>query len=319
MLNKSVIVENNVILFNFFNSIMNNVKSKFSIKDLENLTGIKAHTIRIWEKRYNLLSPSRTDTNIRFYELADFQKLLNVSYLNNNGYKISKIATLDEKRIPELVRQIAAKSNLNSHAINSFKLSMLNFDQVLFYKTYERLEKEKSFRDIFYTIFIPLLTELGLLWQTDTITPAHEHFLTSLIRQKILINTENIQSSSETSNRTFVCYLPDNEVHELGLMYINYEIVAHGHQSIFLGQSVPLDSLVDIVNYYDDVTFVSYFTVKPEKEEIHQYIEDVKNKLLIHNHVKFFVLGKMLTALDLEKLPKNIIAFMSIDQLVKDL
>ncbi len=298
---------------------MNNVKSKFSIKDLENLTGIKAHTIRIWEKRYNLLSPSRTDTNIRFYELADFQKLLNVSYLNNNGYKISKIATLDEKRIPELVRQIAAKSNLNSHAINSFKLSMLNFDQVLFYKTYERLEKEKSFRDIFYTIFIPLLTELGLLWQTDTITPAHEHFLTSLIRQKILINTENIQSSSETSTRTFVCYLPDNEVHELGLMYINYEIVAHGHQSIFLGQSVPLDSLVDIVNYYDDVTFVSYFTVKPEKEEIHQYIEDVKNKLLIHNHVKFFVLGKMLTALDLEKLPKNIIAFMSIDQLVKDL
>ncbi|MGF1556924.1 MerR family transcriptional regulator [Paucihalobacter sp.] len=298
---------------------MNNVKSKFSIKDLENLTGIKAHTIRIWEKRYNLLSPSRTDTNIRFYELADFQKLLNVSYLNNNGYKISKIATLDEKKIPELVRQIAAKSNLDSHAINSFKLSMLNFDQVLFYKTYERLEKEKSFRDIFFTIFIPLLTELGLLWQTDTITPAHEHFLTSLIRQKILINTENIQSNSETSTRTFVCYLPDNEVHELGLMYINYEIVAHGHHSIFLGQSVPLDSLVDIVNYYDDVTFVSYFTVKPEKEEIHQYIEDVKNKLLIHNHVNFYVLGKMLTALDLEKLPKNIIAFMSIDQLVKDL
>lgn len=155
---------------------MNNVKSKFSIKDLENLTGIKAHTIRIWEKRYNLLSPNRTDTNIRFYELADFQKLLNVSYLNNNGYKISKIATLEGNKIPELVRQIAAKSNLNSHAINSFKLSMLNFDQVLFYKTYERLEKEKSFRDIFYTIFIPLLTELGLLWQTDTITPAHEHF-----------------------------------------------------------------------------------------------------------------------------------------------
>lgn len=299
--------------------IMNNVKSKFSIKDLENLTGIKAHTIRIWEKRYNLLSPNRTDTNIRFYELADFQKLLNVSYLNNNGYKISKIATLEGNKIPELVRQIAAKSNLNSHAINSFKLSMLNFDQVLFYKTYERLEKEKSFRDIFYTIFIPLLTELGLLWQTDTITPAHEHFLTSLIRQKILINTENIQANSETSTKTFICYLPDNEVHELGIMYINYEIVAHGHQSIFLGQSVPLDSLVDIVNYYDDVTFVSYFTVKPEKEEIHQYIEDVKNKLLIHSHVKFFVLGKMLTALDLEKLPKNIKAFLSIDQLVKDL
>lgn len=298
---------------------MNNIKSKFSIKDLENLTGIKAHTIRIWEKRYNLLSPDRTDTNIRFYELADFQKLLNVSYLNSNGYKISKIAKLDEAKIPELVRQIASKSNLNSHAINSLKLSMLNFDQILFYKTYERLAKEKSFRDIFYTIFIPLLTELGLLWQTDTITPAHEHFLTSLIRQKILINTENIQANSETTTKTFICYLPDNEVHELGLMYINYEIVAHGHQSIFLGQSVPLDSLTDIVNYYDDITFVSYFTVKPEKEEINQYITDIQNKLLVHNHVKFYILGKMLHALDLKKLPTNMTAFTSIDELVKDL
>lgn len=298
---------------------MNNIKSTFSIKDLENLTGIKAHTIRIWEKRYNLLSPKRTETNIRYYDLSDFQKLLNVSYLNNNGYKISKIATLQETKIPEIVRKIASEENLNSHAINSFKLSMLNFDQVLFYKTYQRLESEMSFRDIFYTIFIPLLTELGLLWQTDTITPAHEHFLTTLIRQKILINTEQIQANSETSNKTFILYLPDNEVHELGLMYINYEIVANGHQSIFLGQSVPLDSLVDITSYYDDITFVSYFTVKPDKEEIGQYIEDIKNKLLVNPHVKFWMLGRMLNAIDLNKLPANLKPFKSIDDLVKDL
>lgn len=306
-------------MFNFLDLKMNNIKSKFSIKDLENLTGIKAHTIRIWEKRYNLLSPKRTDTNIRYYELSDFQKLLNVSYLNNNGYKISKIATLEEGKIPETVRKIATETNLNSHAINSFKLAMLNFDQVLFYRTYEKLESEMCFRDIFYTIFIPLLTELGLLWQTDTITPAHEHFLTSLIRQKILINTENIQANSETSDKTFILYLPDNEVHELGLMYINYEIVANGHHSIFLGQSVPLDSLVEITNYYDDITFVSYFTVKPEKEEIEQYIQDISTKLLTNSHVKFWVLGRMLNAIDLNKLPKNMKAFKSIDHLVKDL
>lgn len=306
-------------MFNFSVLKMNNIKSTFSIKDLENLTGIKAHTIRIWEKRYNLLSPKRTETNIRYYDLSDFQKLLNVSYLNNNGYKISKIATLQETKIPEIVRKIASEENLNSHAINSFKLSMLNFDQVLFYKTYQRLESEMSFRDIFYTIFIPLLTELGLLWQTDTITPAHEHFLTTLIRQKILINTEQIQANSETSNKTFILYLPDNEVHELGLMYINYEIVANGHQSIFLGQSVPLDSLVDITSYYDDITFVSYFTVKPDKEEIGQYIEDIKNKLLVNPHVKFWMLGRMLNAIDLNKLPANLKPFKSIDDLVKDL
>jgi methanogenic corrinoid protein MtbC1 len=298
---------------------MNNIKSKFSIKDLENLTGIKAHTIRIWEKRYNLLSPKRTDTNIRYYELSDFQKLLNVSYLNNNGYKISKIATLEEGKIPETVRKIATETNLNSHAINSFKLAMLNFDQVLFYRTYERLESEMCFRDIFYTIFIPLLTELGLLWQTDTITPAHEHFLTSLIRQKILINTENIQATSETSEKTFILYLPDNEVHELGLMLINYEIISRGHQSIFLGQSVPLESLKDFLNYYNEITFVSYFTVKPEKEFINEYITDLINKLLVKDSIKFWVLGRMLDEIDLTSLPKQIVPFKSIKDLVKKL
>ena len=163
---------------------MNNIKNKFSIKDLENLTGIKAHTIRIWEKRYNLLSPSRTDTNIRYYNLASFQKLLNVTYLNNNGYKISKIATLNDQQISSIVREIATQNNVEEHAINSFKLSMLNFDQALFYKTYNSLLKEKSFTTIFYDIFIPLLTEIGLLWQINTITPAHEHFYNNINTSK---------------------------------------------------------------------------------------------------------------------------------------
>ncbi len=133
---------------------MNNIKSQFSIKDLENLTGIKAHTIRIWEKRYNLLEPKRTDTNIRYYDLESFQKLLNVSYLNNNGYKISKIATIKEKEIPNLVREIASQSNVESHAINAFKLAMMNFDQTLFYQTYEAILEEKAFDDVFFHVFI---------------------------------------------------------------------------------------------------------------------------------------------------------------------
>ena len=260
---------------------MNNIKNQFSIKDLENLTGIKAHTIRIWEKRYNLLEPKRTETNIRYYDLASFQKLLNVSYLNNNGYKISKIATIDEREIPQLVREIATEINTESHAINAFKLAMLNFDQALFYKTYESLLKEKAFDEIFYDIFIPLLTEIGLLWQTDTITPAHEHFITTLIRQKILINTEIIQSKQvNKSNKTFVLYLPDNEIHELGLMFINHQLVSKGYHSIFLGQSVPLESLIELQNYYDEIIFISYFTVKPEKENIVKYIDDFNNLIL---------------------------------------
>ncbi|MAB49863.1 MAG: MerR family transcriptional regulator [Flavobacteriaceae bacterium] len=299
---------------------MNNIKNQFSIKDLENLTGIKAHTIRIWEKRYNLLQPKRTDTNIRYYDLASFQKLLNVSYLNNNGYKISKIATIEESKIPTLVREIASENNMESHSINAFKLSMLNFDQALFYKTYNALLNEKDFEDIFYDIFIPLLTEIGLLWQTDTITPAHEHFLSSLIRQKILINTEKAQSEQKNiSNKTFVLYLPENEIHELGLLFINHQIISKGYKSIFLGLSVPLESLVDLKNYYDELIYVSYFTVKPEKDDIEKYIEDFNQLLIKDSNTKLWILGQMLNALDIEKLPKGVSAFKSIKSLTSNL
>lgn len=299
---------------------MNNLKNKFSIKDLENLTGIKAHTIRIWEKRYNLLSPKRTDTNIRYYDLASFQKMLNVSYLNNNGYKISKIATLKPEEIPVLVREIATQNNLESHAINSFKLSMLNFDQVLFYNTYESLLKDKSFEDVFYEVFIPLLTEIGLLWQTNTITPAHEHFLTTLIRQKILINIEFIQADAKpTSKNTFVLYLPDNEIHELGLMFLNYQIVSRNYHAIFLGQSVPLESLADILSYYDDLIFLSYFTIKPLKDKIEQYIKDFDKLILQNSNAQFWVLGQMLNSLDLDNLPEKIKPFKSIQEVVNQL
>ncbi|WP_458626164.1 MerR family transcriptional regulator [Winogradskyella sp. PC D3.3] len=299
---------------------MNNIKDRFSIKDLENLTGIKAHTIRIWEKRYNLLEPKRTETNIRYYDLASFQKLLNVSYLNNNGYKISKIATIDSQKIPQLVREIATESNMESHAINAFKLSMLNFDQALFYKTYDSLLNEKAFQDIFYNILIPFLTEIGLLWQTDTITPAHEHFVSTLIRQKILVNTEKIQSKqTHKSNKTFVLYLPDNEIHELGLMFINYEIIRHGYRSIFLGPSVPIQSLRDLKNYYDDIVFVSYFTVKPEKENLSNYINEFNDILLKNSNTNFWILGKMLDAIDKDQLPKHIKPFDSIKALINEL
>lgn len=296
---------------------MNNLKTKFSIKDLENLTGIKTHTIRIWEKRYNLLEPKRTETNIRYYDLASFQKLLNVSYLNNNGYKISKIATLKSEEIPKLVRAIALGSNLESHAVNSFKLSMVNFDQALFYSTYEALLKDKSFETIFYEIFIPLLTEIGLLWQTNTITPAHEHFLTSLIRQKILINTEMIQAeTSPQSEKTYVLFLPDNEIHELGLLFLNYQLVAHGNFSILLGPSVPMDGLKDLNNYYDNLVFVSYFTIKPLKEEIDKYIATFDKKLLSNTNSEFWILGKMLDYIDKDNLSPKIKTFTSIQEVV---
>ena len=221
--------------------MMNNVKNVFSIKDLENLSGIKAHTIRIWEKRYDILQPMRTDTNIRLYDLASLQKLLNITLLHDYGYKISKIATYPQDKIPSLVREIISSKTAKNHAISAFKMAMMNFDQELFFNTYNWLTAEKSFKEIFHEVFIPLMNELGLLWQSDTITPAHEHFISYLIKQKLLVNTEKLQVLKQTKlDKVFVFSLPLNEIHELGLMYLNYEILLNGYKTIYLGESMPI-------------------------------------------------------------------------------
>lgn len=271
----------------------NTIKNIFSIKDLENLSGIKAHTIRIWEKRYNVLQPMRTDTNIRFYNLANLQKLLNITLLHSHGYKISKIATYSEERIPALVREIMSDKSAKSHAINAFKMAMINFDQTLFSTTYDRLLSEKSFRDVFHQVFIPLLDEIGMLWQTDTITPAHEHFISNLIRQKILTNTEKIQMIAPTrSDRIFVLFLPENEIHEIGLLYLNYEITLQGFKAIYLGASVPHDSLATLKKYFDNITFVTYFTISPVVGDINDYISTVSNQILEESS-ELWILGRM--------------------------
>lgn len=299
---------------------MNNVKSNFSIKDLENLSGIKAHTIRIWEKRYNLFQPNRTDTNIRCYDIENLQKLLNVTFLYNNGYKISKISQLGEDKIPGVVRNLISGQSNNGHVLNSFKMSMMNFDQALFFKTYNALLKEKSFRDIFYEDFIPFLNEVGLLWQTDTITPSHEHFICALIKQKILVNTEKLQFNIPTNtSKTFVLYLPDNEIHELGLMFLNYEILSKGYQAIFLGQSIPIFSLKDLLPLYDNIVFVSYFTVRPEKENIMTYLHDFHEMLLKNSASKLWITGKMIQEINKRDLPKTIVPFAQIDEMVQEL
>ncbi|MFK7812547.1 MAG: MerR family transcriptional regulator [Maribacter sp.] len=299
---------------------MNNVKKFFSIRDLENLSGIKAHTIRIWEKRYGLLTPERTTTNIRTYNLSNLQKLLNVTLLYNNGYKISKIAKIPEDNIPLMVREIVSKSSVKNHAINAFKLAMVNFDQAMFANTYNSLLADKSFREIFKEVFIPLLNEMGLLWQTDTISPAHEHFITSLIKQKILINTERLQDRQPTKkDKVFVPFLPENEIHEIGLLYLNYEITLRGYKSIYLGQTVPLDTLSNIMKYFDNLYFLSYFTVVPSKDKMSRYIHDFSKMVQDYNNPKFWVLGYQTQHLDKENLPHFIKTFSSIEQVIAEL
>ena len=298
---------------------MNNVKNVFSIKDLENISGIKAHTIRIWEKRYNILEPMRTDTNIRLYNLENVQKLLNITLLHNHGYKISKISKFSEDKIPQIVNDIISDKSVKHHAISAFKMAMINFDQTLFFTTYNNLLSEKSFREIFFEVIIPLMNEIGLLWQTDTITPAQEHFISYLIKQKLLINTEKLQIIEPTKeDKVFILFLPMNEIHELGLMYLNYEILNKGYKTIYLGESVPIDSLIDLKNHFDNITFVSYMTVEPNKEEVTNYVNDITTKALDETS-NLWLIGRMVQYVEKKNLSNQVSIFQSIEELVHTL
>jgi len=297
---------------------MNRIKSTFSIKNLENISGIKAHTLRIWEKRYNLLEPERTDTNIRRYSLDSLKTLLNVTLLYNHGFKISKIASLSEDEIPDLVRNIALKSNSEQVSINAFKLAMINFDCELFDNNYDEILQHHNFEYVFIYIFMPLMKELGILWQTGAISPTHEHFITNLVKQKIHVQSELLQRTTnfKQDQPIFALFLPENEIHELGILYLNYLILSKGYRTIFLGQSLQTSSLETLYTYNTTFNFVTYITVEPNKDDIMPYLNDFHEKLLSKTDSKLIIFGPQQLEIDTETLPRKIELYRSVESFI---
>lgn len=268
------------------------VKNQFGIKDLENLSNVKAHTIRIWEKRYNLLEPDRTDTNIRKYDLENLKKLLSVAYLYNAGHKISKIASLDALQIQELIKK--SINGLDSeYVLNIFKSAMFEFNGELFDDTLEKLLEKKSFREVFSEILVPLLNEMGVLWHSGTIDPSHEHFISEKIKHSIIQHTSKQKRSiSEKNKQLFSLYLPYHEIHDISLLYANYELLSAGFTTIFLGGNIPLESLIHVLKTKTKVIFVTYFTVRPENDNFEKYLEDFQNEVLTKGPSELWVLGR---------------------------
>lgn len=295
---------------------MNKVKQQFSIKDLENLSGIKAHTLRIWEKRYQIFNPSRTETNIRLYSLDELQKLLSISFLNGYGYKISRVAEYSESELNKLVKQVYSEKTNAGFSINVLKVAMLNFDAVLFNETYRELSKTKNFSQIFLQVYIPFLREIGMLWQTNAIKPIHEHFISYLIHQKLIENISLIQTEEQLINndRTIVLFLPENEVHEISLMFINYQLISKGYRTIYLGSSVPYNDLLELNKFYDNVQYVSYFTIMPHIDDVDKYLSDFQKDILDNNSSKLYISGNQSKKID-TKYP-SVFKFDAIEDLV---
>lgn len=259
---------------------MNNIKNSFFIQDLEVYSGIKAHTIRIWEKRYNLLHPTRLNRNIRKYSLEDLQKLLNVSLLYNKGYKISKLSKLSEEELQEETRKLSLETIESNYHVNILIVSMYSFDSLSFEKSYQELVSKVGFEFIFTDVYIPLLDHIGVLWQTDAIKPAHEHFISNLISQKIILNTALVSPAKilETT-KVFVLFLPEGEIHELGLLYLNYRLKKLGAKSIYLGRSVPFSNLEFVSNEFDDIVWLCPFVIGKSMEEKQEFLKQFSDML----------------------------------------
>jgi methanogenic corrinoid protein MtbC1 len=219
---------------------------KYFIKDLEDITGIKAHTIRIWEKRFNLFTPDRTSTNIRFYSDEDLKKLLNILILYRQGIKISRLAGLSPGELNDLVRNSASAGRYDD-IIESLIIDMVDFNGASFAKKLNRIIVNLGFEETVYQVIGPFYEKVGILWQTGAINPAQEHFISNIFRQKFFIAIDSLESMQPAA-KTFLLFLRENEQHEISLLMAYYLIRKYRHRAVYLGQNVPLADVVKAWN-----------------------------------------------------------------------
>ncbi len=227
--------------------------NQFSIKDMEVLSGVKAHTIRMWEQRFHMFEPRRTPGNIRYYNDSDLKKLLNLSFLTQQGYKVSVLARMSEEELSRRVVDLSLTCTGVESRIQSLTMHMLQLNELGFTQLLSVFIKESGLEQVMLDIVFPFFRAIGFMWQTGTITPAHEHFITHLIRQKLIVSIDQMDFVQQEAAKKYLLFLPEGEFHELGLLFAHYVIRSRGHETIYLGANVP----------YADLKTV-YSTFKPQ-------------------------------------------------------
>jgi len=247
--------------------------AQYSIKELEHLSGIKAHTIRIWEQRYRVLNPKRTETNIRYYDDSDLKTILNISVLNEHGYKISKIAQMTPAELTQIVAQLTQQRVPNSQQLNTLLLAMIEMEEERFDRLLTTIILQKGLEQTMLDTICPLLVKIGILWQTGIIRPAQEHFVSNIIRQKLFVAIDGQVPASRASATRFLLFLPEGELHEIGLLFSYYILRKRGYHVLYLGQHQPISDLDATVQSYLPHYICTAFTVIPERDQVQKYIQ----------------------------------------------
>ena len=246
--------------------------STYSIKDLEQLSGIKAHTLRIWEQRYAIISPQRSDTNIRAYDDQDLKLVLNIAMLKDNGYKISDISKLSLDDLYSKVVTVTDRQLSYPDQIQALTLAMLDFNEDRFEQIVSSNIQRFGFENTMIHIIYPFLNRIGVLWVTDTVGPAQEHFIINLIRQKLIVAIEENKRSQRADGEKYLLFLPEGEYHEISLLFANYIISSRSHKVVYLGQNLPFDELELVYQRYKPDCIFTVLTSSLSNHDVQPYV-----------------------------------------------
>jgi MerR family transcriptional regulator, light-induced transcriptional regulator len=290
--------------------------ANYSIKDLEALTGIKAHTIRIWEKRHNIISPERSSTNIRSYSDDDLKRILNISILYNQGYKISKIAALSGDQLVNKVTELSNDEKPENEVfIDQLTISMVELDELKFEKLLSSCILKYGFEDTMLKVVYPFLRKIGVLWLSNNINPAQEHFMSNLVRQKIIVAIDGLDNHVRDNAKTVVLFLPEHELHELGLLFFHYLIKKKGYKTYYLGQNVPFIDLKKVCGLAQPDILISSVSYVSNDKQLLEYVHLLSDTFKGQD---IYLTGKpLIDRMDL--LPKSLIIFDSPNTLTDSL
>lgn len=285
----------------------------YTIKDLEKLSGIKAHTIRIWEKRYDLIHPERTDTNFRTYNDDQLKKILNISILNKSGIKISKIACLNKREIENKVADYLDTDTKTVSKIDSLIQPLMDLDEFDFTQKFKQFIDQIGLEKTMMEIIYPFMTKVGCLWLSNSISPSHEHFVSHIIRQKLIAEIDKIELK-KTNDFTFLLFLPEHEMHELGLLFTYYILKSRGYKVIYLGQFVPIQDIKEICKDHTKIDVIVASLIIPfPKGNLNSFIETLSK---VAKNKKVVLSGNQIKKEKLE-LPENFIFFNNMSQFIE--
>ncbi len=289
----------------------------FSISQLARFSGIRPHTIRMWEQRYNALNPGRSEGNTRYYDNDQLRRLLNIVSLMESDYKVSELCSMPDKKLFKLIGELQNKNNTNElteYFIAQLISAGMSYDESYFEKIFSHCLIKYGMKDAYLKVIYPMLVRIGLMWASDVLPSAQEHFISNVIRQKLFTAIDSLPPAKPDSD-AWLLFLPENEFHEIGLLIANYLIRLSGRKAIYLGGNVPLQSLADAAKHTSPRNLLLFLVHNDLPEDRDEYLNELSSRF---SGKKIFVGGKHQLINHL-KIKKNIYWLQSVEDLEQQL